>query len=47
VDEEDRRRQRLALTPAGEALLASLSQAHSQELRKFREEMAEVLVELG
>ncbi len=47
VDEQDRRRQRLALTPKGEALLASLSRSHRQELRKFREEMAEVLQELG
>jgi DNA-binding MarR family transcriptional regulator len=47
VDEEDRRRQRLALTPRGEAVLASLSRAHREELRRFREEMAEVLVELG
>jgi DNA-binding MarR family transcriptional regulator len=47
ADAKDRRRQRLALTPAGEALLHSLSQAHGQELRRFREEMAEVLVELG
>jgi DNA-binding MarR family transcriptional regulator len=47
ADEVDRRRQRLALTPAGEALLASLSEAHGEELRRFREEMAEVLVELG
>ena len=47
VDEHDRRRQRLALTSRGEAVLASLSRAHREELRRFREEMAEVLVELG
>ena len=47
VDAEDRRRQRLALTAGGEAVLDSLSQAHGQELRRFREEMAEVLIELG
>jgi DNA-binding MarR family transcriptional regulator len=47
VDQRDRRRQRLALTTAGEAVLSSLSLAHGQELRKFREEMAEVLLELG
>ena len=47
VDEHDRRRQRLALTPQGEAVLASLSRSHREELRRFREEMAEVLVELG
>ena len=47
VDEQDRRRQRLALTERGEAVLASLSRSHREELRRFREEMAEVLVELG
>jgi DNA-binding MarR family transcriptional regulator len=47
VDEQDRRRQRLALTGQGEAVLASLSRSHREELRRFREEMAEVLVELG
>jgi DNA-binding MarR family transcriptional regulator len=47
LDEVDRRRQRLALTPRGEAVLDSLSRSHREELRRFREEMAEVLVELG
>jgi DNA-binding MarR family transcriptional regulator len=47
VDDRDRRRQRLALTSRGEAVLASLSRSHREELRRFREEMAEVLVELG
>jgi len=47
TDPEDRRRQRLALTDRGERLLASLSAAHREELRRFREEMAEVLRELG
>lgn len=47
VDPADRRRQRLALTADGEALLASLSASHREELRRFREEMAEVLQELG
>jgi DNA-binding MarR family transcriptional regulator len=47
VDEQDRRRQRLVLTPHGEEVLESLSAAHREELRRFREEMAEVLQELG
>ena len=47
ADTEDRRRQRLALTPRGARVLASLSAAHEEELRRFREEMAEVLRELG
>jgi DNA-binding MarR family transcriptional regulator len=47
VDEVDRRRQRLALTPRADALLGSLSSAHRHELRRFREEMAEILQELG
>jgi DNA-binding MarR family transcriptional regulator len=46
-DEHDRRRQRLALTARGDAVLQSLSKAHREELRRFREEMAEVLQELG
>lgn len=47
VDDRDRRRQRLVLTDHGEELLRSLSTSHREELRRFREEMAEVLVELG
>jgi DNA-binding MarR family transcriptional regulator len=47
LDEHDRRRQRLALTDRGEAVLRSLSKSHREELRRFREEMAEVLQELG
>ncbi len=47
VDLHDRRRQRLALTKAGERKLATLSAAHREELRRFRDEMAEVLRELG
>src|SRR3954451_5069537 len=46
TDPADRRRQRLALTRRGERLLASLSAAHREELRRFREEMADVLREL-
>ena len=45
-DEVDRRRQRLVLTDRGEQLLASLSAAHKEELRRFRSEMADVLAEL-
>jgi DNA-binding MarR family transcriptional regulator len=47
VDREDKRRQRLVLTRRGETILASLSKTHRDELRRFREEMAEVLRELG
>lgn len=47
TDTEDRRRQRLTLTAKGAASLASLSAAHREELRRFREEMAEILRELG
>ena len=47
TDASDRRRQRLNLTESGERVLASLSTAHREELRRFRQEMAEVLRELG
>jgi DNA-binding MarR family transcriptional regulator len=47
VDEADRRRQRLTLTAGAEGLLRSLSSAHRRELRGFREEMSELLNELG
>jgi DNA-binding MarR family transcriptional regulator len=47
TDPEDRRRQRLALTSSGARVLADLSAAHREELRRFREEMAELLRELG
>ena len=47
TDATDRRRQRLALTRKGARVLASLSATHREELRRFREEMAEVLRELG
>ena len=46
-DPGDRRRQHLALTPAGEDKLAALSLLHRDELRRFRTEMAAVLAELG
>jgi DNA-binding MarR family transcriptional regulator len=43
----DRRRQRLTLTHRGSRALAQLSAAHRDELRRFREEMADLLHELG
>jgi DNA-binding MarR family transcriptional regulator len=46
VDADDRRVQRIALTAAGERVLASLSALHRAELRAFRQEMAEILREL-
>lgn len=47
TDTDDRRRQRLRLTREGERVLASLSATHREELRRFREEMADLLRELG
>jgi DNA-binding MarR family transcriptional regulator len=47
TDSDDRRRQRLTLTVRGDAVLESLSAIHREELRRFREEMAAVLRELG
>ena len=47
ADHHDKRRQRLVLTARGERILSSLSEAHRDELRRFREEMGEVLRELG
>jgi DNA-binding MarR family transcriptional regulator len=46
VDPNDRRRQRLALTAKGSRKLARLTSAHREELRRFRDEMTEVLNEL-
>ena len=46
TDPEDRRRQRLSLTPAGSKLLERLSSAHRSELRKFRDQMSDVLQQL-
>lgn len=46
TDEDDRRRQRLHLTDHAATVLASLSLAHRDELRRFRTEMAQVLDEL-
>ncbi|MEY2448072.1 MAG: hypothetical protein QOH79_1548 [Acidimicrobiaceae bacterium] len=47
TDPEDRRRQRLRLTPSGSNLLERLSAAHRAELRKFRDQMSDVLRQLG
>jgi DNA-binding MarR family transcriptional regulator len=47
ADPDDARRQRLSLTKDGAKVLASLSAAHADELRRFRVEMAEILRELG
>ena len=46
VDPGDARRAMLALTPMGEAKLAELSVLHRDELRRFRQEMNDVLREL-
>jgi DNA-binding MarR family transcriptional regulator len=46
TDPEDRRRQRLSLTPAGSKTLERLSSAHRSELRKFRDQMSDVLLQL-
>jgi DNA-binding MarR family transcriptional regulator len=43
TDPHDRRRQRLALTPHGAETLASLTATHRAELRRFRDELADVL----
>ena len=45
-DADDRRRQRLVLTTRGAGVLASLSDAHREELRRFRGEMSDLLDEL-
>ena len=47
VDEGDARRALLALTPEGESKLAELSVLHRRELKRFRDEMRDVLRELG
>lgn len=46
-DAADRRRQRLELTADGARVLAALSAAHRDELRRFRGEMSQLLRELG
>lgn len=42
----DRREQHTKLTDRGEAILGSLSLEHRSELRRFRSEMNDILVEL-
>jgi DNA-binding MarR family transcriptional regulator len=46
ADADDRRRQRVVLTESGAQVLAELSVVHAEELRRFREEMAQILHEL-
>jgi DNA-binding MarR family transcriptional regulator len=46
VDDCDHRRQLVGLTGEGEQVLASLSELHRAELRRFRAEMNDVLREL-
>ena len=45
-DPDDRRRQRLALTDRSARQIATLSAAHRDELRRFRQEMTNILEEL-
>lgn len=45
-DDHDARRQLISLTEHGRGILASLSLAHRDELRRFRSEMADLLDEL-
>jgi DNA-binding MarR family transcriptional regulator len=47
TDPEDRRRQRLWLTPSGSNILERLSAAHRTELREFRDQMSDLLQQLG
>jgi DNA-binding MarR family transcriptional regulator len=47
ADPLDARRQQFALSPAGTEVLAELSAVHRDELRRFRAEMHDVLLELG
>ncbi len=46
-DPSDRRRHLVRLTTAGNAVLAALSGAHRSELRRFRQEMADIFERLG
>lgn len=45
-DSTDARRRLITVTPAGEAVLERLSALHRRELRRFRDEMGDVLREL-
>ena len=47
TDPADRRRQRLSLTSSGSKTLERLSAAHRSELREFRDQMSDVLQQLG
>ena len=47
LDPDDRRRQRLALTAKGSRALARLTATHRVELRRFRDEMRDLLHDLG
>jgi DNA-binding MarR family transcriptional regulator len=47
TDPDDRRRQRVELTAQGRGQIATLSTAHREELRRFRDEMGDILDELG
>jgi DNA-binding MarR family transcriptional regulator len=47
TDPDDRRRQRVELTTQGRSQIAALSTAHREELRRFRDEMGDILDELG
>ncbi len=46
-DEQDRRRVRVALTEEGESLLATLSAAHRDELKRLGPSLREMLERLG
>ena len=47
TDPTDRRRQRLALTDHGQAVIEQLSSAHRAELRRYRTELLAALEALG
>jgi DNA-binding MarR family transcriptional regulator len=47
VDQQDRRRQRLALTHRGQAVIEELSTVHRAELRRYRTDLLAALEALG
>ena len=47
TDPDDARRAVLALTDEGAAKLADLSTVHREELRRFRDQLADILGQLG